>query len=202
MHEPAPTAVATRQYSLPLTNCPSCNAPALKIGEVEYNVEDFGPVLLSVTSCGSCGFKHSDVFSLSTHEPTSISVKVSSGEDLKIRVVRGNTATILTPELGVSIEPGLNNEGFISNVEGILARIEDVLRFLARSLEGRKKQRVDLLLRKIERAREGKLKFTLVLKDPFGNSAIVSEKAKRRMMNARELNRLKFGERSIGPRQR
>lgn len=169
---------------------------------MEYDVENFGPVLLSVTSCRSCGFKHSDVFSLSTHEPTATSVKVTSGEDLKIRIIRGNTATILAPELGVSIEPGLNNEGFISNVEGILSRIEGVLRFLARSLGGRKKRRADLVLRNIQKAKEGKLKFTLVLKDPFGNSTIVSEKAKRRKMSARELNRLKFGEHAIAARQR
>jgi zinc finger protein len=169
---------------------------------VEYDVDNFGPVLLSVTSCSSCGFKHSDVFSLSTHEPTVTSVKVKSGEDLEIRIIRGNTATILPPELGVSIEPGLNNEGFISNVEGILLRIEGVLRFLARSLGGRKRRRADLVLRNIEKAKEGKLKFTLVLKDPFGNSTIVSEKAKRRKMSARELNRLKFGEHAIAARQR
>jgi zinc finger protein len=198
-HKPPPPVFTTRQYSLPQTNCPSCTG--LEIGEVEYDAENFGTVLLSVTSCRSCGFKHSDVFSLSTHEPTATSVKVTSGEDLKIRIIRGNTATILAPELGVSMEPGLNNEGFISNVEGILSRIEGVVRFLARSLGGRKKRRADLVLRNIEKAKEGKLEFTLVLKDPFGNSTIVSEKAKRRKMSVRELNRLKFGEHAIAARQ-
>jgi zinc finger protein len=174
----------------------------LQIGEVEYEVKNFDPVLMSVTSCECCGFKHSDLFSLSSHEPTATSVKVTSGEDLKIRIVRGNTATILAPEFGVSIQPGLNSEGFTSNVEGVLARIEDVLRFLASSLEGRKKQKANIVLRKIERARKGRLPFTLVLKDPFGNSTIISEKAKKRKMPARELNRLKFGEQAIVARQR
>ena len=194
--------MTTREYRLPQTNCPSCNNVGLEIGEVEYEVENFGPGPMSVTTRRSCGFKHSDVFSLSTHEPTATSVKVTSSEDLKIRIVRGNTATILAPEFGVSIQPGLNNEGFISNVEGLLARIEDVLRFLARSLEGRKKQRAHLVLRKIERARKGRLQFTLVLKDPLGNSTIISEKAKKRRMGPRELNRLKFGEQAIVARQR
>jgi len=74
---------------------------------------------------------------------------VTSTEDLKIHVVRGNTATIVVPELGVSIHPGLNNEGFISNVEGVLTRIEDILRFLSRSLEGRRKERADQLIKKV-----------------------------------------------------
>jgi zinc finger protein len=102
----------------------------------------------------------------------------------------------------VSIQPGLNSEGFISNVDGVLARIEDVLRFLASSLEGRENQRANLMPRKSERARKGTLRFTLVLKDPFGNSTIICEKVRKRRMSARELNRLKFGEQAIVARQR
>ena len=202
MQEQPPTSSTTREYRLPEANCPSCNGTGLDIAEVEYNVESFGPVLMSITRCISCGFRHSDVFSLLTHEPTATSVRVVSRGDLKIRVVRGNTATILVPELGVSIQPGLNNEGFISNIEGVLARIQDVVRFLARSLNGRRKQRAGQVLAKVERARKGRLKFTLILKDPFGNSTIISEKTKKRRMSARELNRLKFSEHVITARQR
>jgi zinc finger protein len=104
------------------------------------------------------------------------------------------------PELGVSIHPDLNNERFISNVEGVLTRVGDVLRFLSRSLErGKRKERADLLL-KVQRAREGKLRFTLVLKDPLGNSTIISEKAKKRRIGKRELKGLKFGEQTIAVR--
>ena len=120
-----------------------------------------------------------------------------SVEDLKIHVVGGNTATVIVPELGVSLHPDLNNERFISNVEGVLTRVGDVLRFLSRSLEREKrKERADLLL-KVQRAREGKLRFTLVLKDPLGNSTIISEKAKKRRIGKRGL---KFGEQTIGVR--
>jgi len=67
-------------------------------------------------------------------------VKVGSVEDLKIHVVGGNTATVV-PELGLSIHPDLNNERFISNVEGVLTRVGAVLRFLSRSLErGKRKE--------------------------------------------------------------
>jgi len=157
---------------------------------------------MSVTVCRSCGFKHSDVASLSTHEPTATSVKVTSPDDLKIPIIRGSTAPVLVPELGASMEPGQNNEGFISNVEGVLTRIEDVVRFLSRSLEGRRKHTADLVLKKVQRSKEGRLKFTLVLKDPFGNSTIMSEKAKKRAMGARELSRLKFGKYAIAASKR
>jgi zinc finger protein len=172
------------------------------VAELEYVVENFGPVLLSITSCTSCGYRHTDVSSLSTHDPTYTRLRVESTEDLKIHVVRGNTATVVVPELGVSIHPGLNNEGFISNVEGVLSRIEDVLRFLSRPLEvGKCKKRSELLLKNVQRAREGMLRFTLVLKDPFGNSTIISEKAKKRRISARELKGLKFGDQAIAARK-
>ena len=47
----------------------------------------------------------------------------------------------------------------------------------------------------------GKLRFTLVLKDPFGNSTIISDKAKKRRIGARELKGLKFGEQAIAARK-
>ena len=195
-------ALTTREYDLPEANCPSCSHAGLQVNEIEYDIENFGPVLMSVTVCRSCGFKHNDVVSLSTHEPTATSAKVMSPEDLEIRIIRGSTATVLVPELGVSIEPGQNNEGFISNVEGVLTRIEDVVRFLSRSLEGRRKHRADLVLKKVQRSKEGRLKITLVLKNPFGNSTIVSEKAKKRTIGLRELSRLKFGRYAIAARKR
>lgn len=194
--------MTTREYRLAEAPCPACNTVGLDVTEVEYEVESFGPVIMSVISCKSCGFKHTDVFSLSTHDPTATSLKVASTEDLMIRIVRGSTATILVPELGVTIQPGQNNEGFISNVEGVLVRIEEVLRFLVRSLEGQKKQRAESVLSKVEKAREGRSRFTLILKDPSGNSTIASEKAKKRKMNVRELNRLKLGEHAIAARKR
>jgi zinc finger protein len=172
------------------------------LGEVEYEVENYGRVLMSVTTCSSCGFRYSDVFSLTTHDPTIMSLKIASPDDLKTRIVRSGTSMITVPELGVSIKPGVNSEGFISNIEGVLKRIEDVVQFMTRSLEGRKKQKADLVLRKVQRAREGKLRITVVLKDPFGNSGIVSRKVKRRRMTTRELNRLKFREHTIAERKR
>jgi len=198
-----PAVSTRREHHLADAKCPTCNHEGLDVAELEYAVGDFGPVLLSVATCRFCSYRHTDVFSLSTHDPASTRVKVMSSEDLKVHIVRGNIATVMMPELGVSIQLDLNNEGFISNVEGVLARIEDILRFLSRSLEGdKRKERADLLLRKVRRAREGKLRFTFVLKDSFGNSTIISEKAKKRRIGERELKRLKFGEQAIAARKR
>lgn len=58
---------------------------------------------------------------------------------------------------------------------------------------GKKKERADLFLRKVQRAKEGKLRFTIVLKDPFGNSTIISEKAQNRRLGERGPKGGKFG---------
>ena len=52
---------------------------------------------------------------------------VDSPEDLAIRVVRSMSASLEVPELGVRIDPGPACQGFVSNVEGVLDRIEQIV---------------------------------------------------------------------------
>jgi len=89
------------------------------------------------------------------------------------------TASLSIPELGVEINPGPACTGFVTNVEGVLDRIGQVVEATCRWNEGETKETACALLERIAQAREGKLPFTLVLDDPSGNSAIVSEKAKK-----------------------
>lgn len=46
--------------------------------------------------------------------------------------------------------------------------------------------------KEVQRAREGGLTSTLMLKDSFGNSTIISNKTKKRRMGTRELEGLNF----------
>lgn len=46
-------------------------------------------------------------------------------------MVRSSSSTIRIPVLGANIEPGDASEALISNVEGVLWRIHDILSFLA-----------------------------------------------------------------------
>jgi C4-type Zn-finger protein len=71
----------------------------------------------------------------------------------------------------------------------------------SRSLEeGRRKERADSLMKRIQRAREGKSRFTLV-KDSFGNSTIMSEKAMKRRISVRDAQGLTPGEQRIAARK-
>ncbi len=169
------------------TKCPICGKDSLVFSALDYEVPYFGKVLLTNVKCDECGYKHSDVFSVEVKEPSEVKFRVLSEEDLMVRVVKSSNATIEIPELGIKIEPGPASEAYISNVEGVLIRIEEVLK--SKFLENKKK--VKELLKKIKRMREGKGEFTLIIKDPTGNSAIGSERTEKRRLSKEEIESLK-----------
>jgi zinc finger protein len=165
--------------------------------QTEYEVEHFGAVLLSMSKCGRCGYRHSDVITLTNRQPVELRTEVRSLEDLSIRVIKSGTATVSIPEFGATITPGQYSEGYISNVEGILSKIEDALTFMLNTAKGRKLKKGEAMLKKMQAARDSNPRFTLVIKDPLGNSAIVPsnpEKVRKRNLTRRELQHIKFGQ--------
>ena len=114
---------------------------------------------------------------LSGGDPARWEIRVESVDDLSIRVVRGSSGSIEIPDLGVRIDPGPACEAFVSNVEGILLRVIQVVEQMLPGLEGSESESAVTLLNRIGEIRVGKLPVTLIIEDPCGNSAIVSEKA-------------------------
>ncbi|MBC7114393.1 MAG: ZPR1 zinc finger domain-containing protein [Archaeoglobi archaeon] len=169
--------------------CPFCGAEATYIWDIE-DIPYFGEVMLTSIQCSSCGFRHSDCMILSSREPQRYELRVSSSDDLNARVIRSSSGTVRIPELGVDIEPGPLAESFVSNVEGILERVENVLRGI---LNVSKNRRAEELIEEIRMIREGKREITVIVEDPFGNSAIISEKAISRPLTREEISRLKTG---------
>jgi len=167
------------------------------IKQTEYNVDHFGSVLLSLTVCPKCGYKSRDILPLETREPTLIKARIDSLSDLNIKVIKSVTATIRIPEFGAAITPGPNSEGFITNVEGVLARMEDVLTFMLSSAEPEKVRSGERILEQIHKARESEPRFTIIIEDPFGNSSLVSSdpsKIEKRNLTKNELKEIKFGQ--------
>ncbi len=177
--------------------CPVCGREGLELKEVPYDVPGFGKMLFIVMNCPACGFKHRDILSLEFHEPTRYEFRVEGPEDLKVRVIRSSSATIRIPELGILVEPGPMAEAFISNVEGILERAERVVSMMARfSDDPEERARASEVLARIWEAREGRVKFTVIIDDPFGNSLIAppdKSRVKVRRLTEEELRELKPG---------
>jgi zinc finger protein len=180
--------------------CPSCDTESMLTTQNEYEVEHFGAVLISVAACHKCGYKHTDVLALREREPIALAARVNSLADLNMRVIKSGTATVTIPEFHATITPGPYSEGYITNVEGLLAKIEDALTFMLSTAKGKRLRKGERMLKQMRSARDSKPRFTLIIKDPFGNSAIVSPKAgkvKKRKLTKRELLTVKYGQYAV-----
>ncbi|WP_456467907.1 ZPR1 zinc finger domain-containing protein [Archaeoglobus sp.] len=172
--------------------CPSCGRE-LKTVITTYDVPFFGKVLLTSISC-ECGFKHADSVVVDTKEPTRYKIKINR-HNLYTKVIRSTSGTIRIPEIGVSVEPGPASQAFVTNLEGVLDRIEGIVRMAMRwNAEDEKKvKRCEWILERIRNTIEGDEELTLILEDPFGNSMVVSDDAFREIMSKEEAEGLKKG---------
>lgn len=186
--------MTSKTFRLSDQPCPTCGKDSLHLTESMEEVDYFGPVLLTTISCSLCGYRDTDVALTSVKEPSAIRAQITSDEDLAMKIVRSSSATIRVPELGVSITPKASAQGFITNVEGVLDRVQQALEGMIPSLSQKKRRRARSVLAKLRRAREGKLGFVVELKDPSGNSAIAGSdmtKIKKRSLSKKELERLR-----------
>ena len=186
--------------AIPGFHCPCCDSENMITNQTEYNIDHFGSVLLSVTICPKCGYRHTDILSLERREPTLIQARIDSLADLDIKVIKSGTSTVKLPEFGASITPGPNSEGFITNVEGVLEKVADALTFMLSSAEPERVRHGENILKQIRRARESDPHFTIIIEDPLGNSGLVSSdpsKIEKRKLTKDELKEIRFGQYSL-----
>jgi zinc finger protein len=170
-------------------DCPVCGSSPVKSIQKIMRIPHFGEVMVSTLMCTDCGYRNIDVMPTSPKPPKRYILEVSDMNDLNTRIIRSGSSTLSIPELGVRIDPGMSCEGYITNIEGLLDRILNIVKQLRRDLvrqindpgEGGldlkpRVDRADELIVKIEKIIDEGGEFTVILEDPFGNSAIVSEK--------------------------
>lgn len=139
------------------------------------NIPYFGDILEVSIVCG-CGFKFVDTIILGQKEPLRHQMRVRSESDLWARIIRSTSGTIRIPEWGVNIEPGPASEAYITNVEGIIERLQSVVSMARKWSEtDEERRRAESLLDTMQVARDGKPDFTIIIEDPLGNSAVISE---------------------------
>ena len=175
--------------------CPVCSL------EMDFNWETkeiphFGEAMIIAGVC-CCGYRHCDTILLSQKEPARYTLTISSLEDLDVRVIRSSSGTIRVPELGIDVEPGPASEAYVSNVEGVLTRIRDIVEFAARSAREagdiEKTEQGGRILENMKMALKGQFNLTVIIEDPLGNSSIDSEKAVRSALTEEDLAGLKTG---------
>jgi zinc finger protein len=162
--------------------CAFCHQKTLTLMDSEMDVPFFGKCYLFSMDCSSCGYHKADVEAEEEHDPVRYTLEISDEKDMRIRVVKSANATVKIPHVG-SIEPGDASNGYITNVEGVLNRIKkqiEVIRDDAEEEEDRKKAKN--LLKKMTKIMWGQEKGKLIIEDPSGNSAIISDKAVKEKM--------------------
>ena len=172
--------------------CPVCGRE-IKILTATYDTPYFGKILITTINC-ECGFKHADSFIAEIKDPLRVVVEINENT-LFSKVIRSTSGTVRIPELGLSLEPGPASQAFITNIEGILMRFEDIVEVAKRwnRDDSEKVERCEYILSKLRAAREGKETLTLIIEDQFGNSTIISDEALMEKMSEEEASKLKTG---------
>ena len=157
--------------------CPLCHQKTLILTERETEVPYFGKVYLFSMTCNNCKYHKADVEALEQKEPVKYEFEISSEQDMKVRVVKSSEATIKLPHLA-TITPGPASQGYVTNIEGILNRVKYQIESLIEMEEDEEdKKKAKNLLKKITRITLGQEKQKIIIEDPSGNSAIISDKA-------------------------
>lgn len=157
--------------------CPLCNEKTLILTERETEVPYFGKVLLFSMTCSNCKYHKADVEAIEQKEPVKYEFEISSEEDMKVRVVKSSEAVVKLPHLA-SITPGPASQGYVTNIEGILNRVKYQIESAKEMEEDEEdKNKAKNLLKKLLRITWGKEKQKIIIEDPSGNSAIISDKA-------------------------
>ena len=177
-----------------IIKCPACGIEGVaKSIMKELEIPHFGKVLETTLLCPSCGFRHSDVIALEQNDPAKYVLEINKN-NLYIRVVRSQSATVIIPEVGVKVEPGPKSEGYVTNVEGMLTRFEDaVIKALNLFDDEESQANAKKTLAEIQELKKGNGTATLIILDPFGQSNIVSEKVEILEIPEEELSELKTG---------
>lgn len=181
--------------SLVPMKCPVCGHEGMKSTVSTLELPMLGEAVQTMLMCPECGFKTSDVMIIEQSEPVRYTMKIESPSDINARVVRSTSGTIRIPELGISMEPGPASESFISNIEGVLMRVMEVLDGL--DYDENDKKAVEERKKEIESSMNGRKHFTFIIEDPFGNSAILHKKAKKEALSEKEAESLKTGEMTL-----
>ena len=159
--------------------CPVCMEKKLTLTEDVKDIPFFGKTFIFSMMCSGCGFHKSDVESAEQKEPCKITFQIEGEKDLSVRVVKSSEGSVIIPQLKTSMTSGPASEGFVSNIEGVIDKFKKIIedqRDL--SEDDDEKKTAKNLLKKIWKAKCGDIPITIIIEDPSGNSAIISDKTK------------------------
>lgn len=159
--------------------CNMCGAKKLTLREDEVEVPYFGRVFIFSMSCEACGYRKSDLEPVEKKEACKFTLEVSSEDDLNIKIVKSGDATLKIPRI-ITIEPGPVSNGYITNVEGVIEKVKKVIQSAADAEDDKDiAKKAKKQIKKLNNVLLGRDTIKIVISDPSGNSAIISDKAQK-----------------------
>ena len=157
--------------------CPICMEKKLTLREEEMDIPHFGLTFIFTMQCEGCGYKKTDLESAEQKEPCTYTIEVSEEKDLNARLIKSGEATVKIPHI-ITIESGPESEGYITNVEGLLTRIKKILESSYEAEEDDSaKNKLKNMIKKLNKVLACHESIKIIIQDPTGNSAILSDKA-------------------------
>ncbi len=159
--------------------CPFCEEKKATLREEEVEIPYFGRVFVFSIECAGCGARNSDVEPAEKKEPCRYTLELNSEEDLNIRIVKSGDATVKIPRI-ITIEPGPAANGYVTNIEGLLERVKTAIQTSIENDDDEDaKTKGKNLIKKINKALVGREPLKIIIEDPTGHSAIISDKAQK-----------------------
>ena len=129
---------------------------------------------------GTCDYKDvegSDVVIVTAGIPRKPGMSRDDLIATNVKIVKSGGAMIKIPHI-ITIESGPASNGYITNVEGLLERVKKVIQTAAESEDDvAVKKKAKNMLKKLGKVLVGREKLKIIIEDPTGHSAIISEKA-------------------------
>ena len=159
--------------------CPFCEQNKAILREEEVDIPYFGRLFVFSMECESCGAKKSDLEPAEQKEPCKYTFDVASEEDLNVKVIKSGEATVKIPHI-MTIESGPGSNGYVTNVEGLLEKVKQMIESNMESEEDEAaKKKAKNMIKKLNKVMLGREPIKIIIEDKTGNSAIISEKAQK-----------------------
>ena len=162
--------------------CALCGEKKLTLRDEEIDVPHFGRLFVLTMECAGCGYKKSDVEPAEKKEPCKYVLEVTAEADMSIKIVKSGDATVKIPNI-ITIEPGPAANGYITNIEGLLEKVKEMIRAAVAGEDedddGSAMKKAKNMIKKLDNVILGRDTLKIILEDTTGHSAIISEKAVR-----------------------
>ena len=157
----------------------------------------FGEHTQITLTCPGCGWRQTDFIPAESREGSCQSFLIDGADDLSIRVIRGSACTVRLVELDLEVRPGSHSTGYVSNIEGVLNRFQEVIDMVGRQAAVEENWTAITELTKLTETmmeiRDGKSSVTLEMLDPCGHSMILTEGVDERPLTDAEIDDLPVG---------